>query len=176
MRFGGYLSLILRLTYYLIGEFQVFSLDNSMIKKLYSADQIDNSDDDFGLTSGLDPTMKSRKAYKLEGNLTKRAIFSYKYRRQAYIKYFGWCCCCRPGDKRSDFLFKDAKEKLSTETDLLEIVKNMRIYKFASDIVLKPRQRDLVNFFDAFKLRDTKLPDKKKPHEFSARLRGKKDI
>ncbi len=36
---------------------------------------------------------------------------------------------------------------------MLEIVKKLRIFKFASDCTLKPRQRDLVNFFDEYKLK-----------------------
>lgn len=44
-------------------------------------------------------------------------------------------------------MWKDAKQKLYDEIDLLEIVKKLRVNQFASDVVLKPRQRDLVNFF-----------------------------
>ena len=50
-------------------------------------------------------------------------------------------------------MFKDAKKKLAEETDLLEIIKKIRIFKFASDCTLKPRQRDLVNFFNEYRLR-----------------------
>ena len=32
------------------------------------------------------------------------------------------------------------------------MIKKIRIFKFASDCTLKPRQRDLVNFFDDYKL------------------------
>ena len=32
----------------------------------------------------------------------------------------------------------------------------MRIFKFASDLVLKPRQRGLINFFDEYKLKHDK--------------------
>ena len=108
-----------------------------MIKKLYSSDLKDDGSDDE--VEGLLKPKPTTKQDKLEGKMTKRAIFSHKYRRLAYIKYLGWCCCCKPGNKREDFLFQDAREKLSTETDLLEIVKNMRIFKFTSDIILKPR-------------------------------------
>ena len=141
-----------------------------MIKKLYSSDLKDNGDDDE--VEGLLKARRPTKQDKLEVNMTKRAIFSHKYRRLAYIKYLGWCCWCKPGNKREDFLFRDAKEKLNNETDLLEMVKNMRIFKFTSDIILKPRQKDLVNFFEAYKLRETKEPEAKKPHQFSKRLQS----
>ena len=62
------------------------------------------------------------------------------------------CFCLRPKNKRKDFLFKDAKKKLLTEIDLLEIVKKMRVSMFASDIILKPRQQKLVSFFHEYKI------------------------
>ena len=65
--------------------------------------------------------------------------------------------CCRVREKREDFLYRAAKEKLYCEIDLLEIVKQMRVSMFASDIVLKPQQRLLVSFFDEYKLRDRKV-------------------
>ena len=63
-----------------------------------------------------------------------------------------YCCCCRPKRKRNDFLFKNAKSKLSEEIDLLEIVKKLRVHQFASHVTLRPHQRDLVNFFQEYKL------------------------
>ena len=62
------------------------------------------------------------------------------------------CCCCRPKRRREDFLFKDGKSKLSEELDLLEIIKKLRVHQFASQQTLKPYQRDLVNFFQDYKI------------------------
>ena len=39
-----------------------------------------------------------------------------------------YCCCCKPKKKHQDFLFKDAKSKLSEEMDILEIVKKLRVH------------------------------------------------
>ena len=50
--------------------------------------------------------------------------------------------------RREDWMQKDAKEKLNLEIDILDIVKRLRVHQFASEIVLKPRQRELVSFFD----------------------------
>ena len=62
------------------------------------------------------------------------------------------CCCCRVKPKRIDLLYEDAKKKLNDEIDLLEIVKKLRVNSFCSEIVLKPHQRDLVNFFTDYKI------------------------
>ena len=64
-------------------------------------------------------------------------------------------------NKRRDFLYRDAKSKLADETDLLEMIKRIRIFKFASDCTLKPRQRDLVNFFNDYKLNSSDNEDEK---------------
>ena len=72
------------------------------------------------------------------------------------MRHFGkkWCCCCRVKPQRRDWLQRDAQEKLKLEIDILDIVKRLRVHQFASEVVLKPRQRDLVNFFDDYKLKD----------------------
>ena len=62
------------------------------------------------------------------------------------------CCCCRPKSKREDFLWGSATKKLNEELDVLEIIKKLRVSQFAADVVLKPRQRDLVNFFQDYNL------------------------
>lgn len=103
--------------------------------------------------------------------ISNRSIFSYGYTRLWIVTNCSkpWLCCCRAKSKRDDFLYREAKKKLYTEIDLLEIVKQMRINMFASDIVLKPRQRYLVNFFEEYKLK----VDKK---ESKAKMRDSKEV
>ena len=138
--FGSFLSFILRFTNYIIAEFQGFSLDNSMIKKLYSADR-DEEETNTKTLSDSNERPRGKKVNRLEESITQRATFSYKYTRLWCILHFGgpWCCCCRVKNKRRDFLYRDAKSKLADETDLLEMIKKIRIFKFASDCTLKPR-------------------------------------
>ena len=68
--FGSYLAFILRFTNYIIGEFQAFSLDNSMIKKLYSADRDKNSKTEKReeKDDSIDP--KDKKVTQLEKSIT----------------------------------------------------------------------------------------------------------
>ena len=71
------------------------------------------------------------------------------------MKYFDkiYCCCCRVRPKRADWLRIEAKKKYNTETDLLEIVKKMRVFQFMSTQMIKPHQRDLINFFDDYTIK-----------------------
>ena len=47
-----------------------------------------------------------------------------------------------------------AESKLAEELDILEIIKKLRVHQFASQVTLKPHQRDLVNFFQEYKIYD----------------------
>ena len=60
----------------------------------------------------------------------------------------------RPKKKRDDFLFYNAASKLKEEMDLLEILKKLRVYQFTAVTSLKPYQRDLINFFQDYKILD----------------------
>ena len=122
-----------------------------MIKKLYSAKK-DKKDKKI---SDEQRNVKDKDAVRLEKTISEREVFSYKYSRLwCLLNFSSSCfCCCRVRNRRRDFLYKDAKRKLADETDLLEIIKKIRIFKFASDCTLKPRQRDLVNFFDEYRLK-----------------------
>lgn len=60
--------------------------------------------------------------------IESREIFSYKYSR-FWLLWRPCCFCCfRNSRKREDFLFRSAAGKLNEETDLLEIVKKLRVH------------------------------------------------
>ena len=103
------------------------------------------------------------KSEVLEDEISGRTVFSYGTGRWYFMRRmsspFCFLPCCKVRNKRDDILFKDAKQKLYEEIDLLEIVKKLRVNQFASDVVLKPRQRDLVNFFQDYKLAGDKEPE-----------------
>ena len=156
--FGSYLALILRFVGYVLSSFQRFSIDNSMIKKLYTADDSDDGGDE---DSNKDKKVQDKeikdendepallkageagkdRTEELCEEVSNRRVFSYSTSRWYFMHRMSSpiCCCCRPRNKRNDILFKDAKQKLYEEIDLLEIVKKLRVNQFASDIVLKPR-------------------------------------
>lgn len=145
--FGSLLAFTLRFTYLAIAQMQGFSLANSLIKKLYSVNEVnDEFDSQSDLLRQLEPDDDREKVKK---EIESRSTFSYKYNRFWYQWRFDhkYCCCCRARKKRDDFLFKDAKSRLSEEIDILEIIKKLRVHQFASQQVLQPYQRDMVNFF-----------------------------
>ena len=140
-----------------------------MIKKLYSSSIPRDDDDDSGgdddkemLKSGKENLLEEvneldkDKSTRLNAAILDRQVHTQRYTSGWMMKRFGkkWCCCCRMKPRREDWLQRDAQEKLKLEIDILDIVKRLRVHQFASEVVLKPRQRELVNFFDDYKLKD----------------------
>ena len=75
---------------------------------------------------------KANKQDMLADEISNRKVFSYNTGRWYFLRRMSSpiCClfpCCKPRNKRDDILFKDAKQKLYEEMDLLEIVKKLRV-------------------------------------------------
>ena len=93
----------------------------------------------------------------MQKEVERRRTFSYSVRRFCALNYLDYkcCMCCRVRKKRADFLFREARQKLVEELDILEIIKKLRVFQFASNLTLQPHQKDLVNFFQEYKLGKT---------------------
>ena len=146
MQFGGFSGLCIRIVAFVIARSSKFALDNSMVKKLYSAEGDEATVD--GQRQDANETMRSNDIEGLDKSedmmkaLSKRSVFSYKYIREAFLRRMSswYCCfCCKPKLQRRDRLFKDARSKLFEEIDILEIIKKLRVNKFTSEVILKPR-------------------------------------
>ena len=181
--FGSYLAFIIRFSMLMLAGWQKHSMDDSIIKKIYSAERIedeDDSDDDeehkkddstIDNTALIANTNKNEDheeedEKELHSAILERERFKYSYLRAWYLQRFTSpiCCCCRTKPKRQDWLQRDAKSKLAGETDILEIIKKLRVHQFAAEVALKPSQRDMVSFFDDYKLKteaDRKKDDKR---------------
>ena len=142
-----------------------------MVKKMYTVEESDEDDNSKKKpkpgSTYLDETnqfLMSRDESEVHGVKTKqltdevlnRRVFSYSnfrwYVRRKFNSFPFCCLSCCVKNKKKDFLWNDAKQKLYEEIDLLEIVKKLRVNQYASDVCLKPQQRDLINFFISYKL------------------------
>ena len=99
--------------------------------------------------------MYQEKKLRVMESLHNRNIFSYNYFDKWLLEYFSprICLCCRKRAKRKDWLWREAQKNYNKETDILEIVKNIRILQFLTHNKLKDYQRDLVSFFDDFTIK-----------------------
>ena len=166
-QFGSYYGFTNFLAVILLGASQRHHLNKSIIKKLYSSNpdkeqnMMDFDNDNRGNGSALNKDQQlfnESKDMRLKKDIQERHVFSYGYWRGVFISLFDnkWYCCFIKRKKRDDFLQEDAMKKLNREMDILEIVKKLRISYFASEVTLKPRQRNLIGFFDDYRL---KTPD-----------------
>ena len=64
------------------------------------------------------------------------------------------CTCCRRNRRlgKEERIYKQGIEKLYTEIDLLEVVKQLRISRFMSSLFLSRNQRELVKFMKPYVL------------------------
>ena len=102
----------------------------------------------------MDQGSKEQQQRNVKREIESRKVFDYSYWRLWVVKKFDkkCCLCCRTERKREDFLYNSARSKLSEELDILEIVKKLRLATFASQAYLKPHQRELINFFQDYKV------------------------
>lgn len=118
-----------------------------MIRKLYSKNKY--PEDDIKAKPKYVFVNGSNAAQTLYGNLDKRASFDYSWWQFWKTKP----CCCRRKLTREDKLFAKARIKLHAEIDLLQIIKQLRLFAFTSKILLKPHQPQLVKWFDEYNIK-----------------------
>lgn len=122
--------MLTRITNLAIAGYQGFSVDKTLIKKLYSwrdtkRKRGEVTDTDNEIDKYLDPQQK-----KIKESISSRSPFSYAYGK-AYMDSFKsqlhscccWfnCCCCRTRRRKSkqEKIFVQAQRILYTEIDLL---------------------------------------------------------
>ena len=101
-----------------LATWQKHSMDDSIIKKIYSAERVDEDDsdsDDEGKQvdgnkllddANKDADTEALEDKKLQDAIIERERFSYSFKRFYYLYRFDspLCCCCRAKVKRQDWL------------------------------------------------------------------------
>ena len=169
---GGFLSLVTRLTNFTLAGYQSFTIDKSLIKKIFSW-----KDDKkkkavmpqrtYSYTGDDTPFGQKTEQDLLKETIMSRSVFRYTWCQRAKKSCRQKCCCffcglcqcfcLRNSNRRSakrwratprkeERLFAEGISKLYTEIDLLEVVKQLRISRFMSSIFLTANQRELIKF------------------------------
>ena len=150
--------MITRITNFILGQYQGFSIDKSLIKKLYSykpprgSQMIGNTEDENN--EGFD-----KDQLKIKKSISKRQVFSYSYSHAYWVWFIEYvyclccwvnCACCKRKRRMSkdEKLFRQGRRRLYAEIDLLDLVKQLRISKFMSSFLLNHNQRELVKFMN----------------------------
>jgi hypothetical protein len=131
---GGYAAMVWSILALVLGDYQAFTFDKSLLKRLYTEDKThieEEASDDKELVS----------------RILNRKQFSYSYSELVKAKLMKLCCCCRccrqtiyyeKKIKRYESYLK-VKEKLTGEMDLLKIIQESRITSLLSEICLTLR-------------------------------------
>jgi len=83
-------------------------------------------------------------------------------------------CQCKKKPSRTLKLFANAQKKLNAELDIMEIVKVNRLCRLFFMINTKPREREMVKFFDEYTLHAS--DDKKSDDDFDKSGKAKCDL
>jgi hypothetical protein len=130
----------------LVNKFSDFTVDHSMIKKLYT---VDKTAEEKSVARKMVITNDQR---VLKDALDSRKGLFYSWRQYCERNSI-WCSCCRRPESTQDKLFRKARRKLHAEIDILYLIKQMRANSFAVKQVLKPHQLQLVQWFDEYRVK-----------------------
>ena len=157
------MGMVTKLSGWSLRKYQVFTIDKSMIKKLFSRKGKERNnftcfgkkDDEESI--GTDDL--NEKQYKVKETISHRHLFRYTFSqslREVWCQHL-YCLCCRVcrGKRKSgkdSRIYQRAIKKLYQEIDILELVKLLRITKFMSSLYLTQNQRQLVKFSQRYTL------------------------
>ena len=158
---GGYSTVITGTFALLLGNYQEFVFDKSMLKKLYFQETERHSQlDGDGQERDDDDEMIER--------INNRRKFWFGYMGYGLVSLTSKCCCCckkymlkhwRYYRKQwvSYKKFKRARDSLSMEKDVEFMIYNQRINKFLQKSLLMKRQRDVVQYFMRYLIEDHEI-------------------
>ena len=103
----------------------------------------------------------------LEGTVTERGKFNYRFSEYNCTWLLGLFCCCfiRKESlwwRKRDFRYKryeKAVERLNEEIDILKHVQTQRTSEFMAKLILRKHQRALVQSFEKYQLDDMLAED-----------------
>ena len=169
--------MITRLTNFALRGYQGYSIDKSLIKKVFSVrkpktprhESTANKDERISIKSSMTAHQNpnDEKQVRLKESIKERDIFSYPYHVNCWRKFIStirwffcnFCkCWCQTCQRRTHKLKKDEKifsrgiRKLYTEIDMLELVKQLRISRFLTSLLLSRSQQELVKFLKIYAL------------------------
>ena len=165
------------MTNFTLAGYQSFTLDKSLIKKIFSWKETSKERDrTFYEKDGSEDSISynyNKKQRQLKETIMSRHVFRYTWTQLRWKEFkdrvrcifcCGFvtarrCCCCerkgrshRSAAKKEDRLYAEGLSKLYLEIDLLEVVKQLRISRFMSSIFLTANQRELIKFQKSYAL------------------------
>ena len=163
---GGLAGVVWSVLSYLLGDYEQFKYQNSLIGKIYptSPKVKDEEDDDEG--NKISDERQARDA--MLRIVAERGKYFYNYSEYLCAGALRYCSCCcknKPWYKRHMEKLKRhdaASEKLSEEIDIIKFIYVLRVGQFISKLILNKSQRALVTSFKKYQIDDLGLANKTK--------------
>ena len=126
---GGLLGLLVSGFGFLLSIWNYNMLDNNMVRYLYKLERPSETE-----------TRKIKNSFKESDHMKPRQFFNPKeYFRETLPSWVCFCKSCKPD--RLERGFQEARERMQSETNILEIVKSRRYFNAALRFLLTKKQR-----------------------------------
>ena len=152
---GGFTGLLWSALAILLGGYETFKLENSLIGAVYpTSPQKDEYDDQTEQSAKID----------MMTIVAERGKYFYNYSEYLLSLILRFFCCCCASNKDGCLKRRMAKlerheaasERLANEIDIVKLLYLQRISTFLSKLMLKKHQRALVTNFKSFQLSNLK--------------------
>ena len=139
-------GLIFSIVGYVLGSYQNFAFENSMINNFYGVSKMN--------PETMPPENDEDATKEVKASLVGRKRYLYTYQEYIGTKFMSIGCvpkCCkkRLDQGRIDRYKRHAEttDRLEQELDFIRLIRNLRVNEFISRLLLKKYQRVLVQSF-----------------------------
>lgn len=151
---GGMAGLIWSILGFVLGSYQNFAFESSMINNFYGV-------------SKMNPEADSPDTDELATNEVKRSLankkrYMYTYREYIGTKIMSMSCFAKCFKNRLDAeriqrfeRHAETTDRLEQELDFVRLIRNLRVFEFISRLLLKKYQRVLVQSFRKYQTKPT---------------------
>ena len=163
---GGLAGVVWSVLNYLLGDYEQFKYENSLIGKIYpTSPKVHDESDDVDGNKISDERQAKDAMLRI---VAERGKYFYNYSEYwlaGALNYCGCCCKNKPWYKRNMEKLKrheSASEMLSEEVDIIKFIYVLRVGQFLSKLILNKSQRALVTSFKKYQIDDLGLANKTK--------------
>ena len=144
---GGMSEVIWIIVSFLLGSYLNFHYESSMIRNFYGSSKVhlgsDVPEDEGSAKDNVKKSIETRKKY------------NYSYAEYLTTKFMKACCLnkCISAEAASRFeRHADTTERLEEELNFIQLVRNLRVFRFMSRLMLRKYQRVLVQSFRKYQV------------------------
>ena len=151
---GGLAAIVAAFLQWSLGDYEVFRLQNSMIRHFYwTSPKLDKK--------RKEPETEHDAKQSLLQTVATRGKYWYNYSEFLLANFIRrFCCCCKNMEcygRKINRLQRhiDASKHLENELDIINIIKTHRLSNFLAKMQLHKQQRKLINSFRKYEVKQS---------------------